>query len=102
MLSAGATQGAFQRILEYAYAAGASGYLAGRAIWWDAGQSFPDLDGMRGLLRVGSIPYMDGLNRLTDELATPWTENTGELGTSQLDGAGPGFRSSYSGFGGEA
>ncbi len=97
MLSAGATQEAFYRILEYAYAAGASGYLAGRAIWWDAGQSFPDLEAMRGLLRVGSIPYMEGLNRLTDALATPWTENTGALGSAQLDGAGPGFRSSYAG-----
>jgi tagatose 1,6-diphosphate aldolase len=100
MLSAGATQEAFRRILEYAYAAGASGYLAGRAIWWDAGQSFPDLDAMRGRLRVDSVPYMDVLNRLTDDLATPWTENTGALGSARLDDAGPGFRAAYEGFGG--
>ena len=44
MLSAGAGKDDFRRILTFAYRAGASGYLAGRAIWWDAFQSFPDLD----------------------------------------------------------
>jgi tagatose 1,6-diphosphate aldolase len=100
MLSAGATQDAFRRILGYAYAAGASGYLAGRAIWWEAGQEFPDREAMRGLLRENSVPYMDGLNRLTEELATPWTDTTGVLGAPELDGAGPGFRAGYAGFGG--
>lgn len=97
MLSAGATQEAFARILEYAYAAGASGYLAGRAIWWAAGQSFPDLDAMRGALAVNSVPYMQGLNRLTDEQATPWTENSGTLGPATLDHADGSFRSHYQG-----
>ncbi len=97
MLSAGATQDAFSRILEYAYAAGANGYLAGRAIWWDAGQAFPDLAAMRGGLTVGSVPYAQQINRLTDELATPWTESPGALGSTALDGAGPGFRAEYRG-----
>ncbi len=51
MLSAGATQEAFERILAYAYTAGANGYLAGRAIWWDACQAFPDFETMRGRLQ---------------------------------------------------
>lgn len=100
MLSAGATQDAFRRVLEYAYAAGANGYLAGRAIWWDAGQAYPDLDAMRGLLRVNAVPYMESLNRLTDDLASPWTENPGVLGPAVLDDTGGSFRSSYPGFGG--
>lgn len=95
MLSAGATQEAFRRILEYAYVAGASGYLAGRAIWWDAGQSFPDLDAMRGGLVAGSVPYMHAINRITDQMATPWTETSRALGEPLLDTAGPEFRARY-------
>jgi len=102
MLSAGATQAAFRDILEYAYAAGASGYLAGRAIWWDACQAFPDLEAMQQQLRSGSVPYMEELNQLTDELATPWTENTGILGEPALTGTGPGFRAGYAGFAGNS
>ena len=98
MLSAGATQAAFARVLVYAYEAGANGYLAGRAIWWDAGQAFPDLTAMRGGLVVNSVPYMQSLNRLTDERATPWTANPMALGPAQLDTTGPGFRAAYSGF----
>jgi tagatose 1,6-diphosphate aldolase len=99
MLSAGATQEAFARILEYAYAAGANGYLAGRAIWWDACQAYPDLEAMRGRLRVDSVPYMEQLNRMTDELAVPWTSAPGALGSATLDGAGAGFRNQYDDFG---
>lgn len=97
MLSAGATQEAFSRILEYAYAAGASGYLAGRAIWWDAGQSFPDLDAMRAALDGDSVPYMRKLNQMTDELARPWTTDPGALGSAALDAAGADFRTRYEG-----
>ena len=99
MLSAGATQDAFRRVLEYAYAAGASGYLAGRALWWDACQAFPDLDSMRGQLAVDSVPYMQTLNRMTDELASPWTANPGALGEATLDITGPTFQSNYSDMG---
>lgn len=95
MLSAGAGQPAFRRILEYAYAAGASGYLAGRAIWWHAGQAFPDLDRMREALSGDSVPYMEAINELTDDLATPWFDNTGALGPPTLDHAGARFRNEY-------
>jgi tagatose 1,6-diphosphate aldolase len=40
MLSAGAGMTEFRRVLHYAYGAGASGYLAGRAIWLEAFQRF--------------------------------------------------------------
>lgn len=97
MLSAGATQDAFTRVLQYAYAAGANGYLAGRAIWWEAGQSFPDLEAMRGALQVDSVPYMQGLNRMTDELARPWVIDPGALGPAALDNRDGSFRSQYEG-----
>jgi len=35
MLSAGAAMAEFANVLRYAYRAGAHGFLAGRAIWWD-------------------------------------------------------------------
>lgn len=42
MLSAGAGKLQFRNILTHVYRAGASGYLAGRAIWLDAFAHFPD------------------------------------------------------------
>lgn len=73
MLSAGATQEAFRNVLHYAFGAGASGYLAGRAIWWQAFQHFPDMAAMRADLRGPATAYMAELNNLTDEKAQPWT-----------------------------
>jgi tagatose 1,6-diphosphate aldolase len=100
MLSAGARPDEFQRVLTFAFRAGASGYLAGRAIWWSAFQAFPDLDSMSAALQSASVPYMRELNRLTDRLALPWFEH-GCFGRGpSLAGAGAGFRQSYGEFGG--
>ena len=99
MLSAGSGMTEFKRILYYAYKAGASGYLAGRAIWWPAFLNFPDLDAMAVELRASGVPYMQDLNRLTDTAATPWFENGVFGGSVKLAGKGPGFRNDYAGFG---
>ncbi len=99
MLSAGATKEAFRRVLAYAYRAGASGYLAGRAIWWEAFQAFPDLDAVRAGLRTDGVPYMEEINALTDAEARPWTEHPALRGGPVLAGAGHRFRESYPGFG---
>ncbi|TFL19945.1 tagatose 1,6-diphosphate aldolase [Jannaschia formosa] len=72
MLSAGAGKDDFATVLDYAYAAGASGYLAGRAIWLDAFREWPDMEAMRRGLQRDSVPYMERLNALTDEKAAPW------------------------------
>jgi tagatose 1,6-diphosphate aldolase len=72
MLSAGATQSAFKRVLHYAYRAGASGYLAGRAIWWDAFQAYPDMGAVHRSLVGEGLPYMEQLNAQTVQAATPW------------------------------
>jgi len=93
MLSAGADKPAFKRILTYAYRAGASGYLAGRAIWADAFQRFPDLDAMEAALRHDAVPYMAEINELTDRMARPWTEAMG--GSVGLKHAGPDFPHRY-------
>lgn len=78
MLSAGAKPASFERMLEKAYDAGASGYLAGRAIWWEACVStFPDRDALAARLREISLPYMERINTLTDDRATPWFHHPG-------------------------
>ena len=72
MLSAGAGKAAFRNILTHAYRAGASGYLAGRAIWLDAFKAFPDWQAIRQGLETESVDYMNDLNILTDAEALPW------------------------------
>jgi tagatose 1,6-diphosphate aldolase len=98
MLSAGAGMAEFKNIMACAYRAGASGYLAGRAIWADPFRAFPDWDAIRQGLRQKSLPYMRELNALTDKAATPWFEHPvyGEkVGVPARDGA---FRRHYRGF----
>ena len=72
MLSAGATAADFQRALTYALPAGASGFLAGRAIWWQAFQHYPDLEAMAAALQADSLPYLRELGALTARLGRPW------------------------------
>ena len=47
MLSAGAGKPEFRKVLDHAFAAGASGFLAGRAIWLDAFRAYPDWAAIR-------------------------------------------------------
>ena len=98
MLSAGAGMADFEQILHHAYAAGASGYLAGRAIWSEPFKAFPDWDAIRSGLRGQSVPYMQKLNALTDRAAVPWTAHPkfgGQAGVPHPDAS---FRQHYQGF----
>jgi tagatose 1,6-diphosphate aldolase len=72
MLSAGAGPEAFRRVLVHAFRAGASGFLAGRAIWWDAFEAWPDAARMRARLRDGAVPYLEAISSLARAHATPW------------------------------
>ena len=72
MLSAGAGKPEFKAVLEHAFAAGASGFLAGRAIWLDAFNHYPDWDAIQRDLRGGSVDYMNEISALADDHATPW------------------------------
>lgn len=74
MLSAGAGMEPFRRILTYAFRAGASGYLAGRAIWWEAFEAYPDMARFKAALAEGGIAYMHRINALLREHGTPWTQ----------------------------
>ena len=75
MLSAGAGMAEFENVLRFAYRAGASGYLAGRAIWAEPFTSFPDWNAIQTGLRTKSLPYMARINALTDSGAMPWTRH---------------------------
>ena len=75
MLSAGASREAFRNVLSYAYDAGASGFLAGRAIWWaDFHEHYPDTDKVRVGLAANAVPYMKELTAMTAARARPWTD----------------------------
>jgi tagatose 1,6-diphosphate aldolase len=100
MLSAGAGMEAFRAILSHAYAAGASGYLAGRAIWAQPFTRFPDWDAIRAGLRSESVPYMREINAMTDERALPWFRHACFGGPPQIANVNGAFRRSYRGFGG--
>ncbi len=99
MLSAGARPNEFFNVLHHAYAAGASGYLAGRAIWWDGFQRFPDLEAFRAELSTEGARYVERLNALTEDAALPWFQHRsyGEAGPA-LDDATSTFRNTYRGF----
>ncbi|HJL88817.1 MAG TPA: tagatose 1,6-diphosphate aldolase [Acidimicrobiales bacterium] len=103
MLSAGVQRDAFERILTFAYRAGASGYLAGRSIWWDAFCRYPDLEAMRAELRADGVPYMVEINQMTDESATPWHDHPafGPEGPTLAGTGGPGFPAGYNDLEGE-
>ncbi|MBM6595108.1 tagatose 1,6-diphosphate aldolase [Microvirga pudoricolor] len=98
MLSAGAGMEQFRRVLAFAYKAGANGYLAGRAIWWQAFGTYPDLSAMELGLERDSARYMEEINLLTDNLARPWRMAPALSNGVHLKNAGPAFPASYDDF----
>ena len=95
LLSAAAGPADFQRSLTYAYRAGASGYLCGRAIWQGAFESFPDLAAMEQELASESVQYVQTINTLTERLAAPWHRHPAWQGKVVLAGDGPNFAEQY-------
>jgi tagatose 1,6-diphosphate aldolase len=74
LLSGGAAPDRFERVLDYAYAAGAGGFLAGRTIWLDAvRRNFPDRKAVADGLRKDGVAVLDRLSELTRAKAKPWT-----------------------------
>ena len=96
MLSAGAGMAEFKSVLAHAYAAGASGYLAGRAIWSEAFKAYPDWSAVTDGLRGKGVDYMRDINALTDSKAAAWPTN---WGGAQLADATENFRHAYKDFG---
>lgn len=73
ILSAGAPIDAFERQVEVACRAGASGFLAGRALWQDA-VAEPDREARRRRLATESAANFDRVARLVAAHGRPWTE----------------------------
>ncbi len=94
VLSAGVGPREFAVIVELACEAGASGFLAGRAVWADALAAYPDVAAMRERLRRVSVPYLRTL-RATIERATPWMEHRRFGGSVAVEGATPTWYEEY-------
>lgn len=74
LLSGGAAREKFERVLDYAYAAGAGGFLAGRTIWLEAiRKHFPDRNAIAASLRSDGVAVLDRLSELTKAKAPVWT-----------------------------
>jgi tagatose 1,6-diphosphate aldolase len=86
MLSAGVTSAQFMRVMEYACAAGANGFLAGRAIWWDALQEFPDFEKFAAQLREQGRVTLRELDALTLRAGTPWRPDYSALDAFKSEG----------------
>ena len=86
MLSAGVTSEQFLRVMGYAYAAGANGFLAGRAIWWQAMQAFPDLAACETELRLKGAQTLQRLKTLTTGAAKAWEPDYAALDTITSEG----------------
>jgi len=100
MLSAGAQMEPFANILTHAYREGASGYLAGRAIWADAFKAFPDWDHIRKRLPSEAWVFMDSINTMTDESALPWHQHAVYGAAPDVAPGDASFRAVFPGFGG--
>ena len=101
MLSAGAGKPQFKHALAHAFAAGASGFLAGRAIWLDAFCAYPDWKKIKAELLADAITYLADIGDLADKHAANWAAHAC-FGT---DGAvfqpsDASFRHTYADFGG--
>lgn len=73
MLSGGVAPEYFERVMAYAYAAGAVGFLAGRTIWLNAiERHFPDEDAVRKELNDDGRRRLSRLRDLTSRMARPW------------------------------
>jgi tagatose 1,6-diphosphate aldolase len=86
MLSAGVTPDQFLRVMHYAYAAGANGFLAGRAIWSEALLCFPDLQACREVLRTKGMENLRRLTELTREEGQAWTPCYNGLDRIRVEG----------------
>ena len=96
MLSAGAGMQDFATVLAFACKAGACGFLAGRAIWWQALQAFPDIEACRAALRAEGVPYFAQLSELTDAEASAWQPDHSGLTRFGAEGQ---FAQAMGGFG---
>lgn len=94
LLSAGVGPREFALNLDLAFEAGACGFLAGRAVWLDALDTYPDLKAVETRLREKSLPYLRQISGLADA-ATPWAQHRRYGGKVELGGASPSWAEDY-------
>ncbi len=96
MLSAGAGKADFRNVLKHAFKAGASGFLAGRAIWFEAFDGYPDWDRMRRELEGDAVDYLADISDLANRRAQNWATHAcfGEKG-ARFSPADASFRHQY-------
>ena len=69
MLSSGMSKVSFYNCLKLAYKNGASGYLAGRTIWLEAFNEYPNINKVKHKLKNDSVNFIKKLNYLTEHNA---------------------------------
>ncbi len=95
MLSAGAGKPEFKAVLDHAFKAGASGFLAGRAIWLDAFNHYPDWDAIDRDLKGESADYMAEISALADANAHDWRAHPAYEHGATFSPADASFRHGY-------
>lgn len=101
LLSAGVGPREFEVDLDLAFEAGASGYLAGRAVWLRAFDAYPDEREVERRLRSEAVPYLHGLAARA-ERARPWTEHRRFGGVPRLADGGEGWHRRFAAARGDA
>lgn len=86
MLSAGVTPMQFLRVMEYAYTAGANGFLAGRAVWWNALQHYPDVEACARELSEEGGRTLAALGDLTGRSGHAWLPDYSACAAMQAEG----------------
>jgi tagatose 1,6-diphosphate aldolase len=94
LLSAGVGPREFALDVELAMEAGASGILAGRAVWYDALAAYPDMAALKDRLRQRSVPYLRRLRAIV-EGGCPWHAHRRYGGAPVVAGAGPRWYEAY-------
>lgn len=94
LLSAGVGRREFEVDLDLAFEAGASGFLAGRTVWLDAFDAYPDRGAVETALREDGLPYLDVLAARAEK-ALPWREHRSFGGALRLEDAGEGWHARY-------
>ena len=88
LLSAGVGSEEFYQNVRLACAAGASGFLAGRAVWFDALEAYPDMRAIETHLQQQAVPLLQQLSALA-ATATPWLLHHAYGGGVVLQDASP-------------
>jgi tagatose 1,6-diphosphate aldolase len=94
LLSAGVGPREFALNVELAVEAGASGVLAGRAVWYDALGAYPDLEAIEERLRDRSVPYLTQLRGIVQR-GLPWHRHRRYGGAPVVEGASPTWYQEY-------